>query len=311
MPVFFKPGDKVRFLNDTGSGSIIALLDQGKYLVLVDDFMEMEYEGRDLVPDQAFTPMPSPQTQNAIPLLPLHSYDAGVWLGYTLLPGTDAVSLFLWNNTPFSLTVLLYIHPGNVEGQKLFFPEILPQAQQKLHSILPPVTGNSPEWRFQILYQYAPDQMPVSPLDYSLKFKPKYFQSTRKLEDAFLIKRLESVSETESGKSKTALSTPAPIHLFIPDEIDLHAEKLEEIHAGMNAHEIFEIQFKKFHTCLENAIAMNKEKIIFVHGVGKGKLKEKIHKALSMHTEVDFYEEAQKEKYGYGATSVTLKKRRV
>jgi dsDNA-specific endonuclease/ATPase MutS2 len=47
--------------------------------------------------------------------------------------------------------------------------------------------------------------------------------------------------------------------------------------------------------------------IIFIHGAGNGTLRKEIHRQLSRNKDIKFFEEAQKEKFGYGATLVRLK----
>lgn len=58
---------------------------------------------------------------------------------------------------------------------------------------------------------------------------------------------------------------------------------------------------------MDQAILAGLDEIIFVHGVGNGTLKTKIHKILSDSNSIKFYKDARKEKFGYGATLVQIK----
>jgi dsDNA-specific endonuclease/ATPase MutS2 len=58
---------------------------------------------------------------------------------------------------------------------------------------------------------------------------------------------------------------------------------------------------------LANALATDMEEITFIHGVGNGTLKNAIHKALARNKNIKFFQDAQKDKFGYGATFVRLK----
>jgi dsDNA-specific endonuclease/ATPase MutS2 len=49
------------------------------------------------------------------------------------------------------------------------------------------------------------------------------------------------------------------------------------------------------------------DEIVFIHGVGNGILRMEIHKRLGKHAYVQFFKDAMKEKFGYGATLVKLK----
>ena len=67
------------------------------------------------------------------------------------------------------------------------------------------------------------------------------------------------------------------------------------------------IQLKTFEQQLEKAIASGMDEITFIHGVGNGVLRTELHRRMSKHKNVKFYEDAQKEKFGYGATKVKIK----
>lgn len=111
---------------------------------------------------------------------------------------------------------------------------------------------------------------------------------------------------------KTALLTPNDERpVVVVDRpasvVDLHIEKLlTSGQAGKAPGEIVDIQLRAFEKNLENAIASGMGEITFIHGVGSGKLRQEIHRQLSRHPNVRFFEDAQKQKFGYGATKVTL-----
>jgi hypothetical protein len=90
-------------------------------------------------------------------------------------------------------------------------------------------------------------------------------------------------------------------------EIDLHIEKLTPHSDKMNASEMLSLQIDTFEKALDNAIFENIEEIIFIHGIGNGTLRTEIQKRLSKHKNVAYFQDAQKEKFGYGATAAKLK----
>ena len=90
--------------------------------------------------------------------------------------------------------------------------------------------------------------------------------------------------------------------------VDLHIEKLMPGgQPGKSAVDMVDVQLRAFEKNLENAIASGMTEITFIHGVGSGKLRQELHRQLSRHPNVRFFEDAQKQKFGYGATKVTLK----
>ena len=90
--------------------------------------------------------------------------------------------------------------------------------------------------------------------------------------------------------------------------VDLHIEKLlPGKQAGQSPGDLVDVQLRAFEKNLENAIASGMPEITFIHGVGSGKLRQELHRQLSRHPHVRFFEDAQKQKFGYGATKVTLR----
>ncbi|MBC3540236.1 Smr/MutS family protein [Rufibacter sediminis] len=75
----------------------------------------------------------------------------------------------------------------------------------------------------------------------------------------------------------------------------------------MSNSEILRHQLGVFQDNLDRAVAANMHEIIFIHGTGNGVLKKEIQKVLSRNPHIKFYEDARKEKFGYGATKVQLK----
>ena len=90
-------------------------------------------------------------------------------------------------------------------------------------------------------------------------------------------------------------------------EVDLHIEALADDYLFLDNQEILDIQMSEFNTCLENAVVDGADQIIFIHGIGNGVLRNKIHKKLSQYPHIKYFEDARKEKFGYGATKVHLK----
>ncbi len=92
-----------------------------------------------------------------------------------------------------------------------------------------------------------------------------------------------------------------------PNEIvDLHIEKLTSEHAMLTKDEKLKFQIRIFTRTLEQAIAGGMSEITFIHGVGNGTLRDEIHRQLSKNRDINYFKDAQKEKFGYGATLVKI-----
>tara|TARA_B100001287_G_scaffold190348_1_gene160763 strand:+ start:294 stop:869 length:576 start_codon:yes stop_codon:yes gene_type:complete len=92
------------------------------------------------------------------------------------------------------------------------------------------------------------------------------------------------------------------------DVIDLHIENLIESHRGMNNSEILNIQMMHYRRFLNTSISKQHRKIVVIHGVGEGVLREEIRRDLNdYHPHLEFYDAPYNE-FGYGATEIRLKK---
>lgn len=112
------------------------------------------------------------------------------------------------------------------------------------------------------------------------------------------------VSSLQEAMQST--NTVAPKVAAPEDEIDLHIEALFEGEVQPNENHL-SIQLGAFQSSLEAAIANDMDHITFIHGVGNGILRMEIHKRLSKRGDIKWFEDARKEKFGYGATYVQLK----
>lgn len=90
-------------------------------------------------------------------------------------------------------------------------------------------------------------------------------------------------------------------------ELDLHIEVLTPDWKGMKNIEILAIQVNEFVRYLDLAIAHHQQNMFVIHGVGKGKLKDEIHKILKDNPDVDKYVNEYHPRYGFGATEIFFK----
>ncbi len=92
------------------------------------------------------------------------------------------------------------------------------------------------------------------------------------------------------------------------EEIDLHIEELVDNHQNLSNGEIIQLQIARFETALEGGIRSNgKKKMIFIHGLGNGKLKFEIKKILDTKYTKLKYQDASFKEYGYGATLIYIR----
>lgn len=87
--------------------------------------------------------------------------------------------------------------------------------------------------------------------------------------------------------------------------VDLHAEEVLGSTEGLSSGEIITAQLARFTFTLDTLVSSKKRgKIVFIHGVGKGKLKFEMLKILKTDYKKMDYQDASFKEYGYGAIIV-------
>lgn len=88
-------------------------------------------------------------------------------------------------------------------------------------------------------------------------------------------------------------------------EVDLHLHKLVEDEGALSEGEKLRFQLDFFERRLNTAIRERKKRVIVIHGVGEGILREEVRKVLQYYDGVRF-DDADPRRYGYGATAIEI-----
>lgn len=88
--------------------------------------------------------------------------------------------------------------------------------------------------------------------------------------------------------------------------IDLHIENLLTDSSSLSEDQIFQYQLSAFEKWLDEVIRLNIQTSYVIHGLGSGKLKNAIHKMLSVVAEVNSFNNNYHPNYGNGATEINL-----
>lgn len=105
----------------------------------------------------------------------------------------------------------------------------------------------------------------------------------------------KKLRRSESGAERDA------IH-----EIDLHIHELLDSNANLSNYEMVKIQMAHFTRMMDLAYEQRIAKLVFIHGVGKGILKQEIIQALQFFPDCE-YRDADFRLYGQGATEVNIR----
>jgi len=87
--------------------------------------------------------------------------------------------------------------------------------------------------------------------------------------------------------------------------VDLHAEKIDENSYNKSNQQKLSMQLDHFQDSLERAIKGHLSKIVFIHGVGNGVLRQSIRDILKRYDGIE-YSDGSYQKYGAGATEVRI-----
>ncbi len=88
-------------------------------------------------------------------------------------------------------------------------------------------------------------------------------------------------------------------------EVDLHIHQLTKSFKNLSNYQMLDLQLETAKRQLEFAIRKRIQKVVFIHGVGEGVLKEELNYLFKRYENVKYYD-ADYQKYGLGATEVYI-----
>ncbi|MEM6718206.1 MAG: Smr/MutS family protein [Bacteroidota bacterium] len=88
-------------------------------------------------------------------------------------------------------------------------------------------------------------------------------------------------------------------------EVDLHIHQLTNSSKGMSNYDMLTLQTETAKRQLDFAIKKRIPKVVFIHGVGAGVLKQELEYLFRRYDNVKYYD-ANYQKYGVGATEVYI-----
>jgi dsDNA-specific endonuclease/ATPase MutS2 len=115
----------------------------------------------------------------------------------------------------------------------------------------------------------------------------------------------QNIKEKEIPKKRPTL-VPKPKERNAPKlEVDLHIHQLTAFTRGMSNYEMLNLQLDTAKRQLEFAMRKRIQKVVFIHGVGEGVLKEELEYLFKKYDNLQYYD-AEYQKYGLGATEVYI-----
>lgn len=120
--------------------------------------------------------------------------------------------------------------------------------------------------------------------------------------------RMAERIERDKGKGASPQNggrAPKPVDDPSVMEVDLHLHKLVEDENALSTDARLRFQLDYFERMLNTAIRLRKRRLIVIHGVGEGILREEVRKLLQFYEGVRF-DDADPRRYGHGATSIEI-----
>lgn len=324
-------GDKVRFLNEVGEGIVSRIKDAETVFVEMQDGFEIPFPVKQLVP--IHTELIINKDADNIELDPeAHLTDA---VYFVIEPDHEFESLindykiYLFNASSFNLLYSYSIKDeeyfqtlkhGEVGAyQKVllrqvkirFFEEY---SYHKIECLLYKNSFFKAQTPIAEVLHITPHILKQSKAIKHDEFKfPVYgfllkdeFMNQARVERELSLIDIERLKTIKEFKSKSKTSKSAREYLkSLEKEVDLHIEELVENTSGLSNFEMLNIQLERFEKELDNALNKNMKKLVFIHGVGNGRLRQEITSILRSTQGVTFHDAPYKE-YGYGATQVNI-----
>jgi hypothetical protein len=325
-------GDRVRMMHSKEEGIITRFLDKGMVEVAIDNDFTIPVLKREVVviaqeEERLFRSGPEPETRDkgsgyprsAASPTPALLSASGIFVALTHQT-EDLLAVHILNNADYDL-LFTYGEERQAQYRGVQNDKIGAREGKIVSHLHLKDFDKWPDLVVQFLQHRSGSPTLFEPITKRVHFKASSFYKSKKTapvikQEAYLFQLDSKPIEIDPQKIKEQLSEAAaasPGNFRLqppPHEVDLHIEQLVapgKDPSQMNNSEMLRLQLATFEDALDRAIAANMHEIIFIHGTGSGVLRKEIHKLLSRNKDIKYYEEAQKEKFGYGATLVKLK----
>jgi len=341
-----KVGDKVKFLNDVGGGVVISFIGKNMVNVENEDGFEIPYPISQLLnvgaPELNAGFVPDDNTDTETVSEPIFEIPTGEIINgkdspdfyFCFVPSNSAnpaageMELHLANDSNY--TVMYYFfHLENDGVETVKFGNVQPNSNISLEIIAPNDLLDLPEFGFQLIYFKDKDSEFTEPITKIFKVNPVRFHKESSFQsnqffrrNAFILQITKNIMTTELEKltqddfrkvvheKESTPKVKKQPRKRTPEivEIDLHINQLLDSSEGLSNREILGVQMDKVESEMKSAIQTGVKRIVFIHGVGQGILKQEVSNLLKSKFKKYEFQDASFQEYGYGATMVILRR---
>jgi len=287
-------------------------------------------------PEAVVTGNIEPERVSAIRVKGIHNpFPSGVYLAYTPQDQqwvmTGKMDIYLINNTDQDILYSLFLKEESDNYSGIDYGSLAPNSRMIVESIMREDINHWSGGVIQVLF--CPDEadkilMPVSEhfrIKGTLFFKENNYKECSLIENRKAIlytvcelNRVLSTLEHRLREKEGKEPLPEGAKQFKIDqlidkhkvahreaEVDLHISALREKYDTLSPREILTIQIGAFERMLESALSNNYTRIVFIHGVGNGTLKQALVDRVKEYGDIEF-RNAPFTKYGNGAIELIL-----
>jgi hypothetical protein len=356
----FKPGDRVRFLNTTGGGTVKKIINSFMVSVAIEDGFEIPTltselviiensgaNGRLFIRDSEDIPVAKPlQTEPVVQEEPdrvsslqtkanEHSLPSGVYLAYVPHDQqwimTGKIDIFLINHTGFDILYSFFLKDEEGKFSGIDYGSLSYDSKVAIESI---VREDISQWSsgvIQVLFHMDESEKVLMPVSTTFKIKGANFYKDHSFKECGLLNNQKAIVYTicELNRVPSTIEhilnekegldlVPESARKFVPGsaidryniapreaEVDLHISALRDNYEQLSPREILTIQIGVFERMLESAMANNYTRIVFIHGIGNGTLKQSLIDRIKDYGDLEF-RNASFTKYGNGAIELIL-----
>lgn len=341
-------GDKVKFLNDVGGGVVTSFINKNMVNVENEDGFEILCPISQLLNESApelnigGVSEEKSSAQLGIIREPIFETPAGEIINgknspdfyFCFVPSDSRnplageIELYLVNDSNY--TVMYHYSHYKMEGvETVKFGNVQSNSNIRLEDFVQNELSDLPDFGFQLLYFSDKDTELKEPITKKFKvnpvkfYKESSFQSNQYFKkNAMILQITKNILTTEIDKltqhdfrqvlrekeAKPVVKRQVQKRTTEIVEIDLHINELLDNSEGLSNRDMLGIQMDKVESKMKSAIQSGVKKIVFIHGVGQGVLKQEVSNLLKSKFKKYYYQDASFKEYGYGATMVTIRK---
>jgi len=341
-------GDKVKFLSDVGGGVVVRFLNKNMVMVENYDGFEIPYPIVQLLNtsdpelnvgfDNKSKPIEQAETARKIEI---EETPGEIINGknspdfyFCFVPADSRnplaaeIKLFFVNDSNF-IVLYRYTHINNSGFETVKHGTVQSNSRLLLESIVQDDLSELPEFGFQLIYFQKKENDWAAPIVKRFKVNPVKFYKETSFQPNQLFKKNAMVLQITQNILSTEIDklTEADFQEMVKEklqepvvekvttkrtaeivEIDLHINELIDNAEGLSNGQILEIQKDRVESEMKWAIQTGVKKIVFIHGVGQGVLKQEVLTLLKSKFRKYYFQDASFKEYGYGATMVILRK---